>query len=202
VASRAWRELLTLPPGQEALTLSREQVEILRRTIERLEAGYARVIHEQQDLRGAQEQLREKLKEMEEARSAEEKRKDPPPSFVKPNVKHDEPPKKSGAKKGHEPHHRPPPPEEMETVEVALRERFCRCGRELGEPFDWDERDIEEVVKALYLTICVDYSESPRETPRNHARRNGYLARMPICSQTTGVGAFARHRSSPNSSTV
>lgn len=147
MASRAWRELLSPPPGVEKVVLDRAQALNLLRHIERLESRVSRQEQESQDLRGAQQQLREKLKAMEEARTSEEKRKDPPPSFVKPNVKKAGTPKKRGAKKGHEAHHRPPPPDDLETVEATLRERWCACGKELGEPFDWDDRTIEEVVK-------------------------------------------------------
>ena len=72
-----------------------------------------------------------------------------PPAFVKPNTKKDpdKPSGKPGARKGHEAHHRPPPSEEVEQQEEGdLTLPPCECGETFGDPFDWKDRTIEDVV--------------------------------------------------------
>lgn len=123
-----------VPPALEGLLpddISEETVTVSKKKLEAL-------LKELRDLTQQVELLRQ-------AQLAGASRLPPPPAWVKANVPRDEAPKKRGAKEGHEAHHRPPPSRIDEEQEVELPS--CpKCGEDLGDPFEVDERTVESIV--------------------------------------------------------
>jgi hypothetical protein len=105
--------------------------------------------HEKSDeeIRQQNKLLRDQVIDLYDKIHAVAGRPPPPPDWVKPNVteRPEGESKKRGAREGHEAHHRSPPSIIHDTQEIRLA-ACARCGEDLGEPFQIDERIVEAIV--------------------------------------------------------
>ncbi|MDG6912769.1 MAG: transposase [Nitrososphaerota archaeon] len=158
----------------QALSPADESEETLLVSVKKLLATMAHLEKEISELRKRNEELVAQNTLLREASRDQQGGPRLPPAFVKPNTKKDtdRPAGKPGARKGHVAHHRPPPSEEVERKEEGdLTLPQCACGEAFGDPFDWEDRIIEDVV--------------PGHMRRSHFRVAHY--KCPKCGKLTAA---------------